>query len=118
VTSNRDYQCVRQIQKMIEEKICASVSLAAVKAFLHRLGYKWLKCGSLPAKADPEVQREFYDKTEKPLMERAKNGEVHLLYVDASHFVMGNIHLGYVGASRGASCLHSRVVCGIMSLAH
>ena len=96
VLESRDYQCVRQIQKMIEEKICASVSLAAVKAFLHRLGYTWLKCGSLPAKADPEVQREFYDKTEKPLMERAKNGEVHLLYVDASHFVMGNIHLGYV----------------------
>jgi transposase len=82
---SHDYLCVRQIQKMIEEKICASVSLAAVKAFLHRLGYKWLKCGSLPAKADPEVQREFYDKTEKPLME-----------LDASHFVMGNIHLGYV----------------------
>ncbi len=69
---SHDYQCVRQIQKMIEEKICASVSLAFVKAFLHRLGYILLKCGSKPAKADPEVQREFYEKIEKPFMETRK----------------------------------------------
>ena len=48
---------------------------------------KRLKCGSLPAKADPVAQREFYENTLHPLMQRAKKGEIALLFVDASHFV-------------------------------
>lgn len=93
---SHDYRSIGQIKKMIQEKICASISFSAVRAFLHNVGYKWLKCGSLPAKADPERQRKFYDETEKPLMELAKKGEIYLLYADASHFVMGNMHLGYI----------------------
>ena len=81
---------------MIQEKICSSVSLSTVKNFLHKLGLKCLKCGSLPAKADPDTQRKFYEETEKPLMEMAKKGEVVLCYCDASHFVLGNTHLGRI----------------------
>jgi len=55
-----------------------------------------LKCGSLPAKADPEKQRTFYDNTLKPLMEQAKAGAITLLFIDASHFVMGCDFLGYI----------------------
>jgi transposase len=55
-----------------------------------------LKCGSLPAKADPEKQRAFYNNVLKPLMDRAKSGEATLLFVDASHFVMGCDFLGYI----------------------
>ena len=57
---------------------------------------KRLKCGSLPAKADPAAQREFYENTLHPLMQRAKKGEIALLFVDASHFVMGCDYLGYI----------------------
>ena len=92
----KDYRSVKQILLMIQEKIRSSVSLSTVKVLLHKLGYKWLKCGSLPAKADPDAQRRFYEDTEKPLMERAKNGEIVVCYVDAAHFVMGNMHLGYI----------------------
>ena len=55
-----------------------------------------MKCGSLPAKADASKQREFYDTVLRPLMERARSGEVALLFLDASHFVMGCDFLGYI----------------------
>jgi len=55
-----------------------------------------LKCGSIPAKADVAEQRSFYETKLKALMEQAKNGEVTLLFLDASHFVMGCDFLGYI----------------------
>ncbi len=41
-------------------------------------------------------QREFYDTTLLPLMEKAKKGDIALLFMDASHFVMGCDFLGFV----------------------
>jgi transposase len=55
-----------------------------------------LKCGSLPAKADTEKQRAFYYGILKPLIDRAKEGAVTLLFMDASHFVMGCDFLGCI----------------------
>jgi len=55
-----------------------------------------LKCGSLPAKADPEEQCAFYCDILKPLMDQAKEGTLTLLFMDASHFVMGCDFLGYI----------------------
>lgn len=42
------------------------------------------------------AQRKFYDDTLYPLMERAKEGKTVLLFMDASHFVMGCDFLGYI----------------------
>jgi len=50
----------------------------------------------LPAKADPEKQRIFYDAVLHPLMKSAINGKITLLFLDASHFVMGGDFLGYI----------------------
>ena len=55
-----------------------------------------MKCGSIPAKADAKEQRSFYEKILNPLMEQAKSGKVTLLFLDASHFVMGCDFLGYI----------------------
>jgi len=41
-------------------------------------------------------QRSFYEKILNPLMEQAKNGQITLLFLDASHFVMGCDFLGYI----------------------
>ena len=41
-------------------------------------------------------QRCFYEKILNPLMEQAKNGQITLLFLDASHFVMGCDFLGYI----------------------
>ncbi|MDR1110468.1 MAG: IS630 family transposase, partial [Deltaproteobacteria bacterium] len=42
------------------------------------------------------AQREFHDGVLRPLMDRAKSGGIALLFVDASHFVMGCDFLGYI----------------------
>jgi transposase len=55
-----------------------------------------LKSGSLPAKADPEKQRRFWEAVLRPLMRRARQGKITLLFADASHFVMGGDFLGYI----------------------
>ena len=55
-----------------------------------------MKSGSLPAKADPMAQRNYYDRVLCPLMEKATKCEITLLFMDASHFVMGCDFLGYI----------------------
>jgi transposase len=50
----------------------------------------------LPAKADPEKQHIFYDTVLHPLMKSAINRKITLLFLDASHFVMGGDFLGYI----------------------
>ena len=50
----------------------------------------------MPAKADTEKQRCFWDAILKPLMRRARQGKIVLLFADASHFVMGGDYLGSI----------------------
>ena len=55
----------------------------------------------MPAKADPQKQKEFYDETLKPLMKEAKEGKSKLFFLDAAHFVMGCDFLGcFYGIAR------------------
>ncbi len=93
---SNNYHTLRQIANMIKEKFKVTVSQWTVGRFLKKKGIKRLKCGSLPAKADVEEQEKFYNGTLKPLMEAAKKGTTVLLFVDASHFVMGCDFLGYI----------------------
>jgi len=91
-----DYHTKQQIADMIEEKYGIKVSIGTVKNILKKNGIKRLKCGSLPAKADVREQRSFYEKRLVPLMESAKSNKCVLLFMDASHFVMGGDFLGYI----------------------
>ena len=50
----------------------------------------------MPAKADVEKQRLFYENELNPLMEGAERSQWELLFLDASHFVMGCDFLGYI----------------------
>ena len=70
--------------------------MSAIGRLLKKNGIKHLKCGSLPAKADPDKQRAFYDTILHPLKNQAINGDITLLFLDASHFVMGCDFLGYI----------------------
>ena len=45
--------------------------------------------GESIAKADKEKQLEFVNQVIEPLKQRAESGEIHLLFLDAAHFVMG-----------------------------
>ena len=55
-----------------------------------------MKNGSLPAKAEAVRQRGFCDGTLKPLMDKAADGRAAMLFLDASHFVMGCDYLGFI----------------------
>jgi transposase len=87
---------IKQIVAHIEKTYGVKTSDTAVRRLLKKHGVKRLKCGSLPAKADPAEQRNFYDNVLHPLMMKANCGEISLLFMDASHFVMGGDWLGYI----------------------
>ncbi len=91
-----NYHTRQQIADMVKEKFHISMSVSAIGRFLKKNGIRRLKSGSLPAKADTVAQREFYDATLHPLMEKAKNRDIALLFMDASHFVMGCDFLGFI----------------------
>jgi transposase len=55
-----------------------------------------LKSGSIPAKANAAVQRGYYESILLPLMSKATKKKLTLLFLDASHFVMGCDFLGYI----------------------
>lgn len=89
-----NYHTRQQIADMIKEKFHISMSVSAIGRFLKKNGIRKLKSGSLPAKADTAKQREYYENTLFPLMKKAEKGEIALLFMDASHFVMGCDFLG------------------------
>ena len=53
------------------------------------LGMKVRKACSIPGKANPQLQFEFYSTTLLPKLEEAGRGERKVFFVDAAHFVMG-----------------------------
>lgn len=59
-----------------------------VRAFMKRHDFHYIKMGHIPANADPEKQEEWISTTLEPAIEEAKNGECHLLFMDAAHFVL------------------------------
>jgi hypothetical protein len=54
---------------------------------MRKLGFKRLKCGHVPAKADTEKQKEFLDNSLHPKLEQAKEGKRAVLFMDSAHFV-------------------------------
>ncbi len=80
---------------MILEKFHVKISRTSVGRLLKN-GMKCLKCGSLPAKAEIGKQKDYFESTLKPLMGKAKSGDIALLFLDASHFVMGCDYLGHI----------------------
>ena len=80
---------LRQIKEMIRKKYGIDISISGVRRLLQKFGIKRLKSGSLPAKADPVEQRNFYNTILLPLMDKAELGEISLFFMDAGHFVFG-----------------------------
>ena len=53
------------------------------------LGMKCRKMGVIPSKADPDKQKAFLHDTLEPLLEKEKQGQRRVIFVDAAHFVLG-----------------------------
>lgn len=59
-----------------------------VRAFMKRHGLKFIKCGHIPSKADNEAQNQWVETELKPVVQAAQQGQVHLFFCDAAHFVL------------------------------
>lgn len=59
-----------------------------VRAFMKRHRFRFLKTGHIPAKVNTTGQKKWVDEILKPVIEAAQNEQVHLLFLDASHFIL------------------------------
>lgn len=72
----------------IREMTGVKRSREQIRTFMKGHGLKFIKCGHLPAKADNEKQHRWADDELKPAIEAARKGKVHLLFLDAAHFML------------------------------
>lgn len=79
---------IKEAQHRIEELTNIRRSLTQIRCFMKRIGLKRYKTGHIPAKADRNKQEQWLEKTLNPVIEKAQKGEVHLLFMDAAHFVL------------------------------
>ena len=72
------------------ESFCQiKISESQARRFMKRIGMKLRKTGSIPGKADPQLQFEFYTNELLPKLEEASKGKRKVFFVDAAHFVLG-----------------------------
>lgn len=79
---------INETVQRIEKLTGLRRSPTQVSKFLKGLGVKRLKVGHIPAKADPQKQKDFLQEDLEPRLLEAKQGKRHLFFVDAAHFVM------------------------------
>lgn len=89
------YRSASEAAAVIEKMTGIRLSPKRVREFLKSLGFKRLKVGHIPAKADVEKQREFIDEQLMPRIDEAKEEKRAVFFVDAAHFVMAPF-LGFV----------------------
>lgn len=78
----------REAKSRIEEITGISRSPSQVRTFMKRHGLRYIKTGHIPAKADTQEQQQWVESTLDPAIEEAQNGECHLLFMDAAHFIL------------------------------
>jgi transposase len=63
-------------------------STSSMRSFMERHKFRFLKTGHIPAKVDNTAQHQWVDNILKPAIDAAKDGKVHLLFMDAAHFTL------------------------------
>ena len=81
-------RCCGEAQERIRQMTGVERSTQQVRAFLKRHGLTFLKCGHVPAKADSEEQHRWVEEKLTPAIRAARHGKIHLLFLDAAHFVL------------------------------
>ena len=56
---------------------------------MKKMGMSLKKCAQIPARADGQLQLDFYKKELLPTLEEASEGKGLVFFVDAAHFVLG-----------------------------
>lgn len=79
---------VKEASSRIKSMTRIKRSNSRIRAFLNRMGMRPRQTGQIPAKADPNVQKQFHDDILQPLLQKAGQGKCHVLFLDSAHFVM------------------------------
>ncbi len=79
----------KQATARIQSLTGVRLSESQARRFMKSLGMKVRKACSIPGKANPQLQFEFYTSTLLPKLEEAGRGKRKVFFVDAAHFVMG-----------------------------
>lgn len=79
---------INEAKWRIETMTGISRSPSQVRAFMKRHGLRYIKTGHIPAKADAQKQQQWMKTTLEPAIREAQNGECHLLFMDAAHFIL------------------------------
>src|SRR5512135_577641 len=84
----------KQAQAVIEQRTGVRRGLSQVRHFLKgRLGLRWRKTGAIPVPPKETVQEHarkqaaFLQEKLEPRLEQARQGQRHVFFVDAAHFV-------------------------------
>ncbi len=92
-------QSVAEAQDRIEQLTDIRRSPTQIRAFLKKMGMKFLKVGHVPGKScDPDKRNEqetFEQDQLQPRLQQARQDKRAVLFVDAAHFVYGAF-LGYL----------------------
>ena len=80
-------QTINEARHQVKQVTGLQRSPTQVGKFLKTLGMKRLKVGHIPAKADPQKQKAFLETDLEPRLREAQQGQRHLFFVDAAHFV-------------------------------
>ena len=80
---------INEAISMIEELTGIKRSPTQVRKWLKKKGFRLRKTGQIPAKADKEKQKEFVEGTLDELIKQGEQGDIHIFFLDAAHFVMG-----------------------------
>jgi transposase len=86
--TQRPPMTTNEAKARIEEMTGISRSPTQVRSFMKRHGLRYLRTGHIPAKADTEKQQQWVKEKLAPAIKEAQNGECHLLFMDAVHFIL------------------------------
>ena len=73
----------------IESLSGITLSESQARRVMKRMGMSLKKAASMPAKANLQLQFDFYQGELKPRLEEASSGKRRVFFVDAAHFVLG-----------------------------
>lgn len=81
----------KQAASLIEEIAGVRLSASQVRSVMaKKLGMRFRKAGTLPGKADAQMQMDFFSCELEPRLEQAREGDRHVYFMDASHFLWGS----------------------------
>lgn len=86
---------IAQACKEVEQLTGLTLKNTQMRSYLKKIGIKWRKVNSVPAKVNIEAQQKFHDGSLQPRLEEANAGRRAVYFVDAAHFVLGAF-LGYL----------------------